>query len=290
CTPNPITDKSETVIGCMVPPPTEEWAGKMNEEATSALEREKANQQKKKRSGITFKEKEEAHRRGNYLLKADGLSCGGGQTVLKRIYHSKRNRAALNRLRNEKAFIRIAGHMSAAFAHWSPRLFDYYREVTKQLKAHDPSLFFNFSNSVFCCATYNFGPQTVALEHLDHLNYIAGWCGITALGHFDSKKGGHIVLWDLKLVLEFPPGWTILIPSSYIRHSNTCISPGETRYSFTQYTAGSIFRYVQDGFQMRTQMTKEDRKEAEKKQRERINVDLNMYSTISELKALYVVQ
>ena len=115
---------------------------------------------------------------------------------VKRIYHSKRNRAALNRLRREKAFARIAGHMSAAFAQWSPRLFGYYSDTANKLNL--------------------------------------GWCGVTALG--------------------------------------------------------AIFRYVQDGFKMRTQMTDQDREEAEKKQRERITHDLNMYSTISELKALYGVQ
>jgi hypothetical protein len=208
----------------------------------------------------------------------------------KRIFHSGHNRLALDRLRREQCFVRIAGHQSSAFAYWAPKLYRFYADTVTRLNANDPSLIFNFPNSIFACSTYNFGPQTVSLEHIDFSNYIAGWCGITALGRFNYKLGGHLVLWDLKLVLEFPPGWTILIPSAYLRHSNTCIAADETRYSFTQYTAGGIFRYVADGFLMRTQMSDEDRKAAELRQRNRISEDLNLYSTISELKNMYHVQ
>jgi hypothetical protein len=157
-----------------------------------------------------------------------------------------------------------------------------------KLKERNPYLEFNFPNSIFACCTYNFGPMTVALRHLDHLNYVAGWCSVTSLGQFDHTRGGHIILWDLKLVIEFPPGWTLLLPSAFINHSNTPISPSETRYSFTQYTAGGIFRYVEDGFKMRTQMSIKEKLEAEARQRERVSDTLNMYSTISELKNMYL--
>lgn len=57
------------------------------------------------------------------------------------------------------------------------------------------------------------------------------------------------MLWPLKLVIEFPPGATILIPSAAIEHSNMPISPGETRLSITQFTAGALHRWVDNGFQ-----------------------------------------
>ncbi|KAJ7289612.1 hypothetical protein C8J57DRAFT_1046897, partial [Mycena rebaudengoi] len=50
--------------------------------------------------------------------------------------------------------------------------------------------------------------------------------------------------------LSFPPGSTILIPSAMIFHSNISIAAkGETLYFFTQYTTGSLFRWVQHRFQ-----------------------------------------
>ncbi|THU75387.1 hypothetical protein K435DRAFT_581962, partial [Dendrothele bispora CBS 962.96] len=119
--------------------------------------------------------------------------------TIKRIYHPSRNEAGLTRLRHEPCFIHVAGHMSAVFAYWSPKLYNYYVDTVQKLRGNDPSLVFNFSNSIFACATYNFGPETVTVTHLDYLNYIAGWCGITNFGRFDYRKGGHFVLWDLKL-------------------------------------------------------------------------------------------
>jgi hypothetical protein len=71
---------------------------------------------------------------------------------------------------------------------------------------------------------------------------------VTALGSFDPKKGGHLILWDCHLVIEFPPGSTILLPSAILAHSNVVVSPNKTRYSFTQYTAGGLFRWVDRGF------------------------------------------
>jgi len=55
---------------------------------------------------------------------------------------------------------------------------------------------------------------------MDFGNLPYGWCAITSLGPFDPKRGGHLVLWDLQLVIEFPPGSTILIPSAVLQHSN----------------------------------------------------------------------
>jgi hypothetical protein len=90
---------------------------------------------------------------------------------------------------------------------------------------------------VFAYATFNFGPNTCCFDHVNYRNLPFDWCAITALGMFNPTLGGHLVLWDLKIVIEFPPGSTILISSGAIRHSNIAIRQSETRYSFTQYTA-----------------------------------------------------
>ncbi len=106
----------------------------------------------------------------------------------------------------------------------------------------------NFTNSVFGCMTFNLGPRTVTVAHKDFQNLPAGWCSITAAGDFDHTSGGHIILWDARMIIEFPSGATILIPSALIRHSNTTIQSHESRYSLTQYSAGGLFRWVECGF------------------------------------------
>ncbi|KAF7288122.1 hypothetical protein HMN09_01426300 [Mycena chlorophos] len=104
--------------------------------------------------------------------------------------------------------------------------------------------------SVFPSCTFNFGPQTVTISHLDLLNLAWGWCFITALGNFDPSRGGHLILWDLKRFIRFPPGASIAIPSALLRHSNISIQQDETRYLVMQFAAGGLFRFVENGFQL----------------------------------------
>jgi hypothetical protein len=127
-------------------------------------------------------------------------------------------------------------------------LYGYYDSQLTKLFEHDTSLKKPF-NSVFTAATYNLGPQTVCFPHLDFANLPFGFCAITALGDFDPDLGGHLVLEECKLVIRFPPGSTALIPSAIITHSNIPVSSHEKRFSFTQYAAGALFRWVENKFQ-----------------------------------------
>ena len=76
---------------------------------------------------------------------------------------------------------------------------------------------------VFPCQAFNFEKQTVTFPHVDTKNLAQGWCFITPLRRFNHKQGGHLVLWSLGLVIDFPSGSTVLIPSSLFVHSNTPI-------------------------------------------------------------------
>ncbi|KAJ4468371.1 hypothetical protein C8J55DRAFT_409001, partial [Lentinula edodes] len=82
--------------------------------------------------------------------------------------------------------------------------------------------------------------------HRDWLNWPFGWCAITALGEFDASRSAQLILWELKLVIDFPHAATILIPSAVITHSNTPVADRDIWTSFTQYTAGPIFRWVEN--------------------------------------------
>jgi hypothetical protein len=129
----------------------------------------------------------------------------------------------------------------AAFATWSPKLYTYYKQHLDNMRRKLPLLIPNFPKSVFPCATFNFGPRVQTFKHRDSMNCPFGLCAVQALGSYDPTKGGHLVLWDLKLAVQFPPGSCILIPSAVIAHSNVPVGLHETRLSFTQYCAGAIF-------------------------------------------------
>ncbi len=105
------------------------------------------------------------------------------------------------------SFKRIAGYSSKALLSWAPKLHEFYRKELDDLLKSNPDLRRNFSNSVWAATAFNFGPRTCSLRHRDFANLPFGWCSITSLGDFDPTKGGHLVLWELGLIIEFPPGY-----------------------------------------------------------------------------------
>ncbi|KAJ7016693.1 hypothetical protein C8F04DRAFT_1215409 [Mycena alexandri] len=138
------------------------------------------------------------------------------------------------------AFIRLAGFATGVFANWAPNLFSYYTVHMRKFYKRYSHLKRPFLNSIWTACTFNLALKPVALVTRDFGNLAFGWCAVTALGNYDYTP---------RIILEFPPGCTILLPSAAIFHSNIPISANECRYSFTQYTAGGIFRWIEHGFQ-----------------------------------------
>ncbi|KAF9010891.1 hypothetical protein BDZ89DRAFT_964339, partial [Hymenopellis radicata] len=66
-------------------------------------------------------------------------------------------------------------------------------------------------------------------------NLAWAWCAVPALGDFDPVFGGHLILWDLSLVIRFPPGATILLPSALLTHSNVAVREGEEHDSVVHF-------------------------------------------------------
>ncbi|KAI9056787.1 hypothetical protein FKP32DRAFT_1585099, partial [Trametes sanguinea] len=200
------------------------------------------------------------HRRGEYSAIGCGISYGGGQQYVSNLTHSPHNRLVVDSLLGQRAVQRVANFSDSAMQLFAPRLYNYYESTLHQLLEHDPGLKPNFPKNVFGAATFNLGPRTVTYTHRDHLNLPFGWCSVTAIGEFDPVSGGHLVLWDLKMLIEFPPGSTVLIPSALLLHSNCGIAADERRSSFTQYSAGGLFRWVECGFQPMNRLSREEQR------------------------------
>lgn len=174
----------------------------------------------------------------------------------------------------------------AVMATWAPKLHQYYAETLDNLFASDSTLRRLFPRSIFSAASFNFGPQTICFKHKDFANLPFRFCAITALGNFDPTKGGHLILWELELVIQFPPGSTILIPSAIISHSNTTLRKNETRYSFTQYTAGALFRWVDNQCMNQevylSTLTPEGLASVQEKNKSRWTYGLSLLPTVSD--------
>ncbi|KAF7351474.1 hypothetical protein MSAN_01579600 [Mycena sanguinolenta] len=216
-----------------------------------------------RRSRGHFTADDSYHRRANsdtpYPSVSRGLSHGGGQqdfTPFKRpgeLQNHPANIVITDEMLAHIFYQRIVGFANCLARVFALILFAFCQSQMSLLAAWDPKLRWPFEKSIFAACTFNFGPRVSTCSHLDFGNLAWGWCAITALGSFDADRGGHLILWDLKMVIRFPAGATILIPSAILRHSNVPVQAHETRYSFVQYSAGGLFRWVRNGF-----MTDED--------------------------------
>ncbi|KAJ7045346.1 hypothetical protein C8F04DRAFT_939560 [Mycena alexandri] len=188
-------------------------------------------------------------RRGAFSAVSVGISYGGGQQRPGVLLNNKVNTTICAAMLATWAFHRIIGFSNSMFSSYAPNLHGFYRRQTRLLRRSARYLIPILPEilTVFAACTFNFGPSTVTLPHVDAANLVWGWCCITAFGKFNPDLGGHLILWDLRLAIRFPPGSTIMIPSALLRHSNVAIQQGETRYSFTQFTAGGLFRWVDNG-------------------------------------------
>ncbi|KAJ6590432.1 hypothetical protein DFH09DRAFT_908772 [Mycena vulgaris] len=225
------------------------------------------------------------HRRGLFAAITVGLSYGKGQTTPCWLNNKEYTGIAEGLLANKDIGC-MAGFADAAFALWAPRLHAAYRECDKDLRVRHPHLHRPFQHSTFFAAAFNFGRNVWTFKHRDVLNLAFGWCTVQALGHFNPKNGGHLVLWDLKLLIEFPPGALILLPSATIAHSNVPVQDDEERLSFTQFSAGGIFRYVDNGCQTTKELAENDPEEYERLMALKAacwEKGLGLFSTMDEL-------
>ncbi|KAJ3933653.1 MAG: hypothetical protein NXY57DRAFT_891658 [Lentinula lateritia] len=197
----------------------------------------------------TFTLKEKMHTRGKFTARVAGIGYGGGREHPGNFrINGKANQAAMGELLGHPDMKRLVGWTNCLFNAYGHQTYVEYRETLQEHLARYPNLQPTSSNTAFAATTINHGPQTCTGRHRDAGNTAHGWCSDTALGNFDADKGGHLVLWDLKLIIRFPAGATILFPSALITHSNLPIQTHETRYSIIQYSSGGLFRWRYNGW------------------------------------------
>ncbi|EPQ56930.1 hypothetical protein GLOTRDRAFT_21054, partial [Gloeophyllum trabeum ATCC 11539] len=196
-----------------------------------------------------FKASRSSHRRGDFASGNFGIAHGGGRKEPGNIrVSSLHNVEVLHALFSNPYIQYILGFTSSSLNLIAPDLYTYFFTVLSGICAQYPLLACFWAGSVFACCCFNFGPRVTAYIHTDNFNIPFGWCAITALGRFNAKRGGHLVLWDWRLVVEFPPGSTIFIPSALVRHSNIPVSGHEKRFSIVQWMPGPLCRWFDFGF------------------------------------------
>ncbi|KAJ7223312.1 hypothetical protein GGX14DRAFT_351815, partial [Mycena pura] len=276
----PILDAHQRVVALL--------GGRARDSGWADVAKDAEAAMRKRQPDIRLSAKKRRHRRAQtrFAPLSRGVSHGGGQQQPGNLRANATNSLIMESLVAHPAFIRIAGFTATLFNLWAPELCSYYHSTLTALKSWNPALHWNFPGSPFAACTWNFGAAVCAL-HLDFANLAWGWCAVTALGDFDPDYGGHLILWDWRLVIRFPPGSTIFIPSALIRHSNTRIRKFERRSSFVQYTAGSLFRWVDNQFMTNADFdvlaSEEEQAARANRARTRWDQGLNMFSKVDQI-------
>ncbi|KAF9549163.1 hypothetical protein CPC08DRAFT_648268 [Agrocybe pediades] len=275
--PIPVLDKDGRIALVCAGRPNDSSYDESARKACEALLREA--------SATTFRREEINHKRGVYPVVNAGITYGNGPIEPIRLNNGK-HADVVERLLENPDVKRLAHFQSAAYALWNPNVYQYTKIHMDEIYEKMPHLPRNFPKSVYSNIAFNMGPQVVTAKHKDGLNLPFGWCAIHALGNFNPKVGGHLVLWELKLVIEFPPGSLILLPSATITHSNTEVSGGEVRLSMTQYSTGALFRYAHNNFMTEDVLAVKDperHQEICELKSLRWKAGLSLYSTMADI-------
>ncbi|KAF8153712.1 hypothetical protein K438DRAFT_2026628 [Mycena galopus ATCC 62051] len=212
------------------------------------------------------------HRCGLFATMNMGLTYGKGQHYPTWL-DDKEFTGIENVLRTKKHLARMAHFASFAFSLWVPRLYSHYVGYNTSLASSFPHLTRPFKKSVFSCAAFNFS-NVWTFEHCDVYNLPFGWCAVQSLGHFNPQRSRP------------PAGALILLPSATVAHSNIPVEEREERMSFTQFTAGGLFRFVNNGFRTQAEFAAQEPAEylrAMELRETRWEEGLRLFSTISEL-------
>ncbi|KAG6818461.1 hypothetical protein H0H93_004789 [Arthromyces matolae] len=213
----------------------------------------------------------EEHLRGDYHAFNVGYTYGnGGQTPSLRD-NGKYNQMLQDIMQNvdvQRLLTYASVLEKASFQLWAPRLYQYYKEHMKSLYEllNVPPF---FPRSVYPSAAFNLGGRVRTYVHRDTMNLPFGWCCVLALGNFDPDVSAKLILWDAKLIIRFPHGSTIFLPSASVTHSNSPIRAGDYRISITQYAPGGLFRWVDNGGRTEKELKEEDPDLYEKRQSEK---------------------
>lgn len=185
------------------------------------------------------------HSRGTYKSVSIGVTHGRGSKAPKVLQLGGGDNAKIvEDIMKHRGMARIAGFTRACVQAYAPDLYNFVMGVLESTRDGDETLRYPFKKHPFSAITLNIGPDVITIPHTDWLDLVGGWCSVTSLGNYDPTKGGHLILWDLNLAIEFPPYSTIFFPSALLRHSNTEIQEGERRSSITQYNSSGLFRWV----------------------------------------------
>ncbi|KAJ7024363.1 hypothetical protein C8F04DRAFT_969087, partial [Mycena alexandri] len=169
---------------------------------------------------------------------------------------------------------------------FAPRLHSHLSATKDLLLDNDEWLRDNPTGGAFPAIEFFLGDDK-SPPRLDDHDLPWAWRALTALGDYNPRWGGELILWEEKKVITFPPGATFLFPAAFTRYSFTQVRAGEARYSVSQYAQAGLFRYVENGFLNEANFEavawKKQREARDRLRDARMTIALGMYPEVDNL-------
>ncbi|KAJ7665345.1 hypothetical protein DFH06DRAFT_1323740 [Mycena polygramma] len=187
------------------------------------------------------------------------------------------------------AMKRLVGYGNRLLEYYCTAAFLALQAQKDDFLTYNPDAIYPSDSSVFSAATFEFGGphRQTTTQGLPNRYHASSWGILTALGKYCHSRGGHIILWDLGLVVSFPPGTTILLPPSIIRYSFVKVREGEHRYALLQWAGAGIFRWFENGrrsdLEFAVRATREEHDTRESRRREAHGAALDSFPVEGEL-------
>ncbi|KZV65008.1 hypothetical protein PENSPDRAFT_564027, partial [Peniophora sp. CONT] len=230
-----IIDASDICVGVLVAPPKGESFQNSGRVMADLIESQRRQRPRAWAHALGKK-------RGDFPSLSAGINYNYTEARPKNLTLNQEQQAVVEALCRSPDGQRIAGHMSEAFAHYFPFAYEHACDRMRELHELLPDLKFPYPNCVYPTVTFNGGPQTATYEHADTGNNPGTPCMVFVCGDY-KKEHARFVFHDLNLYVDFPPHCGVLLSSAAVRHSNTALVDGETRYSIAMYMPGALIRY-----------------------------------------------
>ncbi|KAJ8580999.1 hypothetical protein M405DRAFT_847310 [Rhizopogon salebrosus TDB-379] len=131
------------------------------------------------------------------------VSHGGGRQAPGKISNSARNTTELDELLASIAIERLAGFANgmSVVRRYSGTKRRCDRRSAQLCTESLQNLLDDLPDEYSPAAMFNFGPHTVTYEHTDSEHFASVMCSITALGEYNAVTGGHLILFDVDVII-----------------------------------------------------------------------------------------
>ncbi|KAG6915875.1 hypothetical protein DXG01_009452 [Tephrocybe rancida] len=172
--------------------------------------------------------------RRDHVLSA-GFSARPGHNGPIKITTTDLKQQLVDELLKDVNISRVASFQSMKLNRFSPKMWDKYEYTTARMNSTRWNAPINFQGSTYPAVRFNVGPQTSTVQpYMDCQQECRGLSAMTPIGNYNYKLGGHIVFYELKLIVEVVPGTTLFVPTGLLSYGTMDIQESEERMTITQ--------------------------------------------------------